>query len=100
VRGPAVTYGYWADPEKTAKMVVPNRFQRNFEEKIYRTGDLVQLAEDGNYYFLGRRDSMIKSRGYRIELGEIESALLSHEAVKEAVAIAIPTILSATASWR
>jgi amino acid adenylation domain-containing protein len=90
VRGPAVTYGYWADHEKTAKMVVPNRFQRNFEEKMYRTGDLVQLAEDGNYYFLGRRDSMIKSRGYRIELGEIESALLSHDAVKEAVAIAIP----------
>jgi amino acid adenylation domain-containing protein len=90
VRGPSVTFGYWADPEKTAKMVVPNRFQRNFEEKMYRTGDLVQLAEDGNYYFLGRRDSMIKSRGYRIELGEIESALLSCESVKEAVAIAIP----------
>jgi amino acid adenylation domain-containing protein len=90
VRGPAVTYGYWADAEKTAKMVVPNTFQRNFEEKMYRTGDLVQLAEDGNYYFLGRRDSMIKSRGYRIELGEIESALLSHPSVKEAVAVAVP----------
>jgi len=89
VRGPAVTYGYWADPEKTKKMCVPNTFQPNFEEKMYRTGDLVQLAEDGNYYFLGRRDSMIKSRGYRIELGEIESALLSHPAVKEAVAVAI-----------
>jgi acyl-coenzyme A synthetase/AMP-(fatty) acid ligase len=71
-------------------MVVPNRFQPNFDEKIYRTGDLVTLAEDGNYYFLGRRDSMIKSRGYRIELGEIESALLSHSAVREAAAIAIP----------
>jgi acyl-coenzyme A synthetase/AMP-(fatty) acid ligase len=71
-------------------MVVPNRFQQNFEEKIYRTGDLVTLAEDGNYYFIGRRDSMIKSRGYRIELGEIESALLSHPAVREAAAIAVP----------
>lgn len=90
VRGPAVTYGYWADAEKTKKMVVPNVFQKNFEEKMYRTGDLVQLAEDGNYYFLGRRDSMIKSRGYRIELGEIETALLSHPSVKEAVAVAIP----------
>lgn len=90
VRGPAVTYGYWADVEKTRKMVVPNTFQQNFEEKMYRTGDLVQLAEDGNYYFLGRRDSMIKSRGYRIELGEIESALLSHPSVKEAVAVAVP----------
>jgi amino acid adenylation domain-containing protein len=90
VRGPAVTYGYWADAEKTAKMVVPNRFQKHFQESMYRTGDLVSLAEDGNYYFLGRRDSMIKSRGYRIELGEIESALLSHPGVKEAAAIAIP----------
>ncbi len=90
VRGPAVTYGYWADPDKTAKMVVPNRFQDQFEEKMYRTGDLVTLAEDGNYYFIGRRDSMIKSRGYRIELGEIESALLSHPGVREAAAIAIP----------
>jgi amino acid adenylation domain-containing protein len=90
VRGPAVTYGYWADPEKTQKMVVPNRFQRNFEEKMYRTGDLVTLGEDGYYYFLGRRDSMIKSRGYRIELGEIESALLSHPGVREAAAVAIP----------
>jgi len=90
VRGPSVTCGYWGDVEKTKKMVVPNRFQPNFEEKMYRTGDLVTLAEDGNYYFVGRRDSMIKSRGYRIELGEIESALLSHPAVREAAAIAVP----------
>jgi len=90
VRGPAVTYGYWGDEEKTKKMVVANRFQKNFEEKMYRTGDLVTLAEDGNYYFVGRRDSMIKSRGYRIELGEIESALLSHPGVREAAAIAVP----------
>jgi len=90
VRGPSVTYGYWGDAEKTKKMVVPNRFQKNFDEKIYRAGDLVTLAEDGNYYFVGRRDSMIKSRGYRIELGEIESALLSHPAVREAAAVAVP----------
>jgi len=90
VRGPSVTCGYWGDVEKTQKMVVPNRFQPNFEEKIYRTGDMVTLAEDGNYSFVGRRDSMIKSRGYRIELGEIESALLSHPGVREAAAIAVP----------
>lgn len=89
VRGPSVTYGYWADAEKTATVVVPNRFQQHFQENIYRTGDLVSLANDGNYYFHGRRDGMIKSRGYRIELGEIENALLSHPGVKEAAAIAI-----------
>jgi acyl-coenzyme A synthetase/AMP-(fatty) acid ligase len=71
-------------------MVVPNHFQENFEEKMYRTGDIVTVGEDGNYYFQGRRDSQIKSRGYRIELGEIESALLSHPEVREAAVLAIP----------
>jgi len=90
VRGPCVTPGYWADPEKTAKMCVPNRFQPHFEEKMYRTGDLVTPDDEGGYLFLGRRDSQIKSRGYRIELGEIEAALISHPGVKEAAAVAIP----------
>jgi len=90
VRGPAVTNGYWADPEKTKKMVVPNHFQEYFEEKMYRTGDIVTVGDDGNYYFQGRRDSQIKSRGYRIELGEIESALLSHPGVREAAVLAVP----------
>lgn len=89
VRGPAVTYGYWADAERTSTVVVPNRFQQHYQEKIYRTGDLVSVGDDDNYYFHGRRDGMIKSRGYRIELGEIECALLSHPAIKEAAAISV-----------
>jgi L-proline---[L-prolyl-carrier protein] ligase len=50
----------------------------------------VMLREDGDYEFVGRCDSQIKSRGYRIELGEIEAALLSHPDVKEAAAVAVP----------
>jgi len=89
VRGPSVTYGYWGDPEKTREAVLHNRFQPNFSEKIYRTGDLVTVDDAGNYEFRGRRDHMIKSRGYRIELGEIEAALYQHDAIKEAAAVAI-----------
>ena len=90
VRGPSVTKGYWGDPEKTAKAVLANRFQPHFSESLYRTGDLVTLDEKGDYWFLGRRDSMIKSRGYRIELGEIEAALYAHSAVRETAVVAIP----------
>ncbi len=90
VRGPSVAMGYWGDPEKTRRSMLPNHFQRNFEERIYRTGDLVSLDDDGTFWFLGRRDNMVKSRGYRIELGEIETALYSHPAVREAAVIAIP----------
>jgi amino acid adenylation domain-containing protein len=91
VRGPGVTSGYWGDAEKTQKTCIPNRFEPNFREYVYRTGDLVTLLdEEGNYDFQGRRDSMIKSRGYRIELGEIEAAMLSHPGVQEAIALPLP----------
>jgi acyl-coenzyme A synthetase/AMP-(fatty) acid ligase len=50
----------------------------------------VREEADGNYTFLGRRDSQIKSRGYRIELGEIETALYSHPDIAEAAVMPIP----------
>jgi len=89
VRGLSVTRGYWGRSE-THEMVVPKCFQPPFEGKLYRTGDLVVLREDGDYDFIGRCDCQIKSRGYRIELGEIEAAILSQPAVREAAAIALP----------
>ena len=90
VRGPSVTSGYWGDAEKTARSVVPHPLHSPSSEKVYRTGDLVVLRSDGDYDFVGRRDSMVKSRGYRIELGDIESALYLLPGVREAAAVAIP----------
>ena len=84
VRGPTVMHGYWGDPERTSNTL--------FEEKgsrVYRTGDLVQEGADGNFLFLGRRDTQIKSRGYRIELGDIEAALYEHPLVLECAAVAV-----------
>ena len=82
--------GYWGDPEKTAKGFVPNPVQPHFQERIYRTGDIVMLDEAGDYIYVGRRDHMIKSRGYRIEVGEIEAAIYSHPEIKEAAVIPVP----------
>jgi L-proline---[L-prolyl-carrier protein] ligase len=90
VRGPSVTPGYWGDPDKTRRALVPNELQPHLGERLYRTGDLVTADEHGEYLFLGRRDSQVKSRGYRIELGDIEAALYAHPAVAEAAVIAAP----------
>jgi len=90
VRGGTVMAGYWGLPEKTSQVLVRNQLQAAFDDRVYRTGDIVRLADDGNYYFVGRRDHMVKSRGYRIELGEIEQALHQHEKVKEAAVVPIP----------
>jgi amino acid adenylation domain-containing protein len=90
VRGGTVMAGYWGLPEKTSQVLVKNHLQTAFEDRVYRTGDIVRLAEDGNYFFIGRRDHMVKSRGYRIELGEIEQVMHLHEKVKEAAVVPIP----------
>lgn len=90
VRGPSVMLGYWGLPERTAQALVSSPIQAAYDEKVYRTGDYVRQAPDGNFIFLGRKDNMVKSRGYRIELGEIEHVLYQHEEVREAVVLAIP----------
>jgi amino acid adenylation domain-containing protein len=91
VRGPTVAQGYWGDPEKTARSFLQNPLQDRYAELVYRTGDMVKLAEDGTtLLFIGRRDHMVKSRGYRIELGDIEAVLYRHPLVKEAAVVAIP----------
>jgi amino acid adenylation domain-containing protein len=89
VRGDTVMQGYWADPDRTARVLVPDPLDPARGGPVYRTGDLVLESEEGNLRFLGRRDSQIKSRGYRIELGEIEAAILSHPGVVECAVVAV-----------
>ncbi len=55
---------------------------------IWRTGDRVSADEDGWLFFEGRSDDVIVSAGYRIGPFEVESALVAHEAVAEAAAVA------------
>ena len=90
VRGPSVTPGYWGDLDKSHRAIVDDPRPPQRGERLYRTGDLVTPDESGEYLFLGRRDSQVKSRGYRIELGDIEAALYAHPAVTEAAVVAVP----------
>jgi acyl-coenzyme A synthetase/AMP-(fatty) acid ligase len=72
VSGPTVMLGYWG---------------REPHSGPYHTGDLARWNDDGDLEYLGRSDHMVKLRGHRIELGEVESAVSSHEAVEECVAL-------------
>jgi non-ribosomal peptide synthetase component F len=56
--------------------------------RIYRTGDLGRVNEDGEIEYLGRIDVRDNFRGYRIELAEIEAALLRAPTIAQAVAFA------------
>ncbi|HEX4734458.1 MAG TPA: AMP-binding protein [Thermoleophilaceae bacterium] len=56
----------------------------------WHTGDRVRQDGDGYLWFEGRADDVIISAGYRIGPFEVESALVAHEAVAEAAAVAAP----------
>ena len=90
VRASTVASGYWSNPKLTAEKFITNPLDPESGARVYRTGDLVQLDQEGNYLFCGRSDDMIKSRGYRVELGDIDLALLSCPGVESVAAIALP----------
>ena len=87
IAGVGLAKGYWRDPERTGLAFVPHPHRP--AERIYKTGDLARVGDDGLIYFLGRSDSQIKSRGYRIELGEIEAALNTITGVQQAAVVAL-----------
>lgn len=81
VRGTSLAVGYYNNPEKTREAFVQNPLQRAYEEKIYRTGDIVKYNERYEIIYLSRKDFQIKHLGHRIELGEIETAASSLDEV-------------------
>lgn len=57
-------------------------------ERAYRTGDLGRFDEQGNLYFLGRKDQQVKIRGFRVELSEIAFHLQQHPLIQDALVTA------------
>ena len=60
----------------------PERYREVWRGGMYHTGDRAKRDADGNYYFFGRNDDVIKSSGYRIGPSEVEDLLLQNPAVK------------------
>lgn len=61
-----------------------------WHDGVYHTGDVAWADQDGYYWFVGRKDDVIKSSGYRIGPFEVESACLTHPAVVECAITAVP----------
>jgi acyl-CoA ligase (AMP-forming) (exosortase A-associated) len=92
-RGPTVSMGYWGQPELTAKVLRPHPFlppEVGDVERVCYSGDFVKADEDGYLYFVGRRDTMIKSSGFRISPSEVEEVLYRSGRLKAAAVIGLP----------
>jgi len=87
--GDGLARGYLDQPAMTSARFLPNPFSGFPGARMYKTGDLVRYRPNGDLDFLGRLDHQVKIRGFRIELGEIESRLRRHDAVIDAVVVAI-----------
>lgn len=61
-----------------------------FKNNWFRTNDDAKKDKDGYFFFIGRKDDIIKTSGERVSPIEIESILMKHKSVKEAAVIGIP----------
>ena len=80
IRGAGLALGYFGDEERTRESFAQNP-RSSFPDRLYKTGDIGRMGDDGLLYFAGRRDSQVKHMGYRVELSEIERAAGEAEGV-------------------
>ena len=83
VYGPQISEGYWASPYLNKKYYINNPVDERFPQKIYKTGDILKIDSEGNYFYVGRSDNQVKVQGYRIEIEEIEHAISGIETVDQ-----------------
>jgi amino acid adenylation domain-containing protein len=91
VGGAGVGRGYLNRPGLTNEKFLRGSRGRFFQKeppgrrRLYSTGDLARILENGDIEYLGRIDQQVQIRGYRVEPGEIEKHLLKHPRVKDAL---------------
>ena len=87
VRGRHVMRGYWMAPELTAQRFRPGPLPG---ERVCFSGDLFRTDEEGFFYFVSRKDDIIKCRGEKVAPREIENVLYTLAGVQDAAVIGIP----------
>jgi fatty-acyl-CoA synthase len=82
VRGPWIASGYFGDGEQD-NFAIPGWFA---------TGDVVTVDSDGTIRIVDRSKDVIKSGGEWISSITLENIAISHPAVREAAAVAVPDV--------
>lgn len=85
VSGKGVSRGYINNPELTHEKFIQNPYKK--DERLYLSGDLARMLQNGDLEYMGRKDNQIKLRGHRIEIGEIEKNILDYDKVSEVVVL-------------
>ncbi|RCH70116.1 hypothetical protein DT019_01020 [Streptomyces sp. SDr-06] len=97
IGGPLVARGFLDDEAATARRFVPDPLAAGPAARMYVTGDLGRIDDDGQLVFLGRVDDQIKIRGHRLEPARVERALC--ESPEAGQAVVFPDPDTGTALW-
>jgi amino acid adenylation domain-containing protein len=87
IRGTSVMRGYWRRPEDTARALRSGEIPG---EMVLYSGDLFRMDEDGDLYFIGRKDDVFKCRGEKVSPKEVENVLYELPEIAEAAVIGVP----------
>lgn len=79
IAGDSTCTQYWNKHERTKATIVGSWIQ---------TGDKYYQDAEGNYWYCGRSDDMLKVSGQWVSPVEVESALITHPSVLEAAVVA------------
>jgi long-chain acyl-CoA synthetase len=82
VRGPQVFSGYYGRPEETEKVFVDGWF---------RTGDIVEMDDEGFFTVVDRIKELIITGGFNVAPTEVEIALRQHPAIEDAAVVGLPS---------
>lgn len=82
IRGPQVMLGYWGQEQATREAITV--------EGWFKTGDYVELSEDGFISIVDRKKDMILVSGFNVFPNEIEDWVNQHPQILESAAIGIP----------
>src|SRR5262249_53099261 len=77
--------GYWEDAHATERL-----FRTISSQRVCYTGDLFRQDEEGFFYFVARKDDIIKSRGEKVAPKEVEEVLHAMPGIAEAAVVGIP----------
>lgn len=91
VAGAGLARCYVNAPDLTAELFLPNPFSPESGARMYRTGDVVRVNNEGLLDFIGRADRQIKVRGFRVEPAEVELGISNHPLVQQA-AVRLQTV--------
>jgi long-chain acyl-CoA synthetase len=83
IAGPQLMYGYYANPEQTARALTAD--ERG--DLWLHTGDVVRVDADGYTYVLDRKKDMIIRSGLKIYPAKVEAVLRAHARVADVAVV-------------